>query len=110
MKIRNGFVSNSSSSSFIIDTRIAGANEYLERARKEIHYNHLDLGRYSSVCDADEIRRYLSQDFAYHREFIKKGIDILGDAAAFVRISDENMGGWYVRPDDEIIILEGEWH
>jgi len=109
MKIRVGFVSNSSSTAFIVDSTADGAEAYLREARKEL-IGRLDHGRASCVANAEEMREYVKDEWDYCDDFILAGILDLGDNAVYVRISDEHMCGWYMNPPVNIIHSVEEWH
>lgn len=111
MKTRMGFISNSSSTSFIVDVN----SEYFKRLKTEddFHYKSgYDLDRCTGVYDKknikiwiNEIEKYLSSDI------IEKFSSLLYDEnnIAMVMISDEQMGGTLPHPNKTDILFEMEW-
>lgn len=102
MKIRHGFVSNSSSSSYILDLRKEGVKEIVKSIRAS---RPLGLGRCSALAvgkdAADFAQEWIDENEAWHGAeydglgyWIKDWVDKLGeDNVVFVRESDEGMGG-----------------
>lgn len=113
MKKRNGFVSNSSSTAFIIDRTEDGAEEYIEEVKQSTS-GFLDYGRTSCFADVEEIREYarayLDDEYNSHAQWLFDCVFDLGNDIAFVRISDEEMGGWAPSPPKNIIYSSREWH
>lgn len=113
MKIRNGFISNSSSTAFILDARIDGTQEYLKCAKHLFGY--IDCGRGSTLCLAEGVRNYARANMdckfsSYHAQWLFEQILELGDNLIFLRISDEEMGGWCPSPPEKLIVSGREWH
>lgn len=70
MKIRSGFVSNSSSSSFVLDKKYLTSDEInlIKNFECEVEY-------WSIEEDEDFVRGFTSMDNGYLKEFIKKQIN-----------------------------------
>ena len=87
MKIRNGFVSNSSSSSFIITNNTENKKEYceccsrpfnlnIERIQSLLDFNNIDDNEsYLFSNDTNELRKILKEDWYYEDDEINKIID-----------------------------------
>ena len=127
MKIRAGFVSNSSSTAFILDLR----NEQVKKIVycEDISLSYYGLGRYTCAYLGDSAvnfaRHYIMD---WHEEdgdcarydpenddclgcWILKWAEELGhDHIAFVRGSDEGMGGWLKGRYRDIAVAEREYH
>ena len=85
MKVRNGFVSNSSSSSFILDLRDEGVKEILENVIAQEAYG---LGRCSAQAVGCDV-------VAYANEWL----DDMGEG----RYDDEySLGGWILDWADKL--------
>jgi len=108
MKIRTGFVSNSSSSSFILDIRDKGV---LELVNKMTTKKPCDVNRLTAVAkgkDAVEYAKQWNNDVGEHHlkptygDWILEWSEKLGeDNIVFVRESDEGMGGYLFKGDKD---------
>lgn len=111
MKIRNGFVSNSSSSSFILDKRTKGVEKLIEKAQKNGVIDYTDLTRRTTVLiGKDDFRRYMSEHYGFDYEpygeydVYHKLVSLynqLNDNIVFMRESDEGMGGYLFKKDSD---------
>ena len=109
MKIRNGFVSNSSSSSFVISLKNMSEN-LKSKIEKMVDYTN-DLTRYTGIVT--DISCWCNQDyeigFDLSKYFGNKDIII-------VRESDEDMGGNFADygfSEEDLkpyVLDEFEWH
>jgi len=113
MKIRNGFVANSSSSCFILDKRITGVEEMLKHCKAALPEDYSrstamaigqDAVNYLSRFKDSYILSYWNKDHVENitgqniREFIKH---IGTENVVFMRESDEGMGGYLFCGEDE---------
>ena len=105
MKIRDGFISNSSSTCFILDKRNQGVNQIIENIGIHVESPHgcdrstskafgIDVRKYGLALRAEEwlYRNYGTQSLG---SWIVKWADKLGDEnIIFLRESDEGLGGY----------------
>lgn len=118
MKVRNGFISNSSSSCFILDLKNPGTQKLV------IDFSKLELadglGRSTAIAvgdlAVDFAKRWIKDlgDYEYSGigQWILSYAEILGkDNVVFLRESDENMEGSFpYEIPKELIISEMEYH
>ena len=122
MKKREGFVSNSSSSAFILDLRKDGA-ETIEKINKHVPRPYPgDMGRGTVFCTRSEVIQFAnSYIHSYHQEleedcqclghWVREWISKLGaENIGFARESDEGMGGYLRTSVDGIAVAEMEYH
>lgn len=113
MKTRTGFVSNSSSTAFILNPDAQGVYRYLQIAKEFIHGDITD-GRASCIAYFQDLKKYLDYcdvwDFDYRRDYIKQYLEVFGEDTIMVRISDEGMGGSPPYPHGDLIWAEQDWH
>ena len=94
MKIRNGFVSNSSSSSFLLDKRDPEVQCLLSNIHEDVRTSMKGYSRDTVVVDLDEALYWFKEDVNFFEDYIKeleKTAEAFGDVenAIYVRISDE---------------------
>lgn len=129
MKYRNGFVSNSSSTAFILDMSNPETKKWLEDNSNSFNQANTlteygGYGRYTvydygatlkdyaenwvnEICDTD-YPWDMGDNFG---SWILSHIYVLGiENAFFMRISDEGMGGDLPYPPKDIVISEREYH
>ena len=118
MKIRAGFVSNSSSTAFILDLQ----DERVQKAIKDCPADKpTDLNRCTALAvgnDAVEYAKgwiaemeYWGSTYSGLGQWILYWADTLGqDNIVFARESDEGMGGWLEFPASEFALDEMEYH
>lgn len=93
MKIREGFVSNSSSTAFILDLRKKGVTEFLKKIKTSLI---LAVGisslRGSAVGYADDIMAFMEDTSdEYHIKWLKKWMKKLGKKnIVYVRLGDDD--------------------
>lgn len=114
MKIRNGFVSNSSSSSFVLDGSKKEVQEILSQVAPHISRSISDLGRHTVVeTDVENVLKFWLQDdyvMEQHIEDIESAMrsnDISYEDAVYVRISDQEDNCLFAE-DHEWYIVEEE--
>lgn len=108
MKLRNGYVSNSSSSSFVLDKRTEGVVELLElvKNRKVSTLAEYGLGRSTAYGEMEEVLQYIKEmRLAYYSkedavsyvpmiiQELEKVILEIDEHIVMFRESDEGMGG-----------------
>jgi len=105
MKIRTGFISNSSSSSFILDIRDKGVKELVN---KMITKNPYNVNRLTAVAKGKDAVEYAKQwdkimgEGYTFGDWIREWAEKLGeDNIVFVRESDEGMGGYLFKRDKD---------
>jgi len=82
MKNRNGFVSNSSSSSFIISYGTCKTEELMNN----IFDNNPKIDEF--IKDEDEFKEYVKQNFMYDDEDENKIINIFSESDVYVSFDD----------------------
>ena len=105
MKIRNGFVANSSSSCFILDRSTPGVDKILENCVA----NTVDIdniGRHTVIATGQEALDYINNITDYWSELdMNQFNDIMEtmniNNLVFLRESDEAMGGYLFCGEDE---------
>jgi len=120
MKIRAGFVSNSSSTAFILDLRDEGVKEMVEQSSVGAPYS---LNRRTALAVGDDAVHYANEWIADTEEWYKDGVrDGLGhwimewvvelgrENVVFARESDEEMGGYLDFPAGKLAVAEMEYH
>ena len=114
MKIRNGFVSNSSSSSFVLDGSKKEVQEILSQVAPHISRSISDLGRHTVVeTDVENVLKFWLQDdyvMEQHIEDIESAMrsnDISYEDVVYVRISDQEDNCLFAE-DHEWYIVEEE--
>jgi len=118
MKIRAGFVSNSSSTAFILDLRAEGVKEMVEQSSAPRAHG---LGRGTAMAVGKAAVFYAEdwiEDTAdWYEEgeglgpWIMKWANELGhDNVVFIRESDEGMGGYINFPVHKLAVAEMEYH
>jgi len=114
LKIRNGFVSNSSSSSFVLDGSKKEVQEILSQVAPHISRSISDLGRHTVVeTDVENVLKFWLQDdyvMEQHIEDIESAMrsnDISYEDAVYVRISDQEDNCLFAE-DHEWYIVEEE--
>ncbi len=130
MKYRNGFVSNSSSTAFILDMSNSDTEKWLKDNNNSFNQVHTlaDHKGYSRCTAYDcgktlkdyaegwlnEMGKYIDYPWDIGNNFgswILSHIYALGiENAFFMRISDEGMGGDLPYPPKEIVVSEREYH
>lgn len=97
MKTRSSFVSNSSSSSFIIPLDHP-VGEYIEENWQGQRIKSYDLGRFTGMCSGKGLEAWLASDDclrSLHDRIVQAGykpkLDLLD--LMYIRESDEDMGG-----------------
>lgn len=118
MKIRSGFVSNSSSTAFILDLRDEGIEDMVKQSNVP---EAMGLGRYTAIAVGKRAVYYAQDWIAATRDWYEDGGGlghwILGwaeklgaDNIVFARESDEGMGGYLDFPAGKHAIAEMEYH
>ena len=116
MKIRHGFISNSSSSAFILDLREPAVQEYVKCNSSVALPQELD--RRTALAVGEKAVRY-AQDWISDMgdygpglgQWILEHTQKLGvENTVFVRRSDEGMGGYIEYPSPDIVVAEMEYH
>lgn len=125
MKVRAGFVSNSSSTAFILDLRTPGVAELVAQAKCEGVRRPQSLDRWTALAVGKEAMRYSrdwTEDWGYiyyglHQHlghFIKGWALKIGEEnVVFMRESDEGMGGYLPFRLDivrKLALAEMEYH
>lgn len=99
MKIRNGFVSNSSASSFILDKRTEGVVELLDLIKSREVQDYLIYGRSTAYGENEKIQEYIDYDEygGAYSTFVMELLEVISqiglENALVLRESDEQMGG-----------------
>lgn len=115
MKIRNGFVSNSSSSSFIVKTN----SNYFEELQKQpdFHYKQgRDLSRCTGVYTGNDLEEFaealLEDGFCINlvEKILLYGHKYGFNNIALVMDSDEGVGGRLFSPNNDDVLYETEYH
>lgn len=109
MKIRTGFVSNSSSSSFVLNLKNHLVKELLAKVDPKFNsFYYIGPGRYSVIMDRHETEQLITDEFCSHREIVREEIanliKELGNNFVYVRESDEGIEGYlfeHLGPDKE---------
>jgi hypothetical protein len=116
MKIRTGFVSNSSSSSFLVKTD-SKYFQYIKQNEPDFHYKRAhDVGRCTGIYRGEDILDFIKELRKWTKLNWFKNISSLvkkykPENVALVMISDEEMGGCLPEPDDKSeILFEMEYH
>ena len=89
MKIRNGFVSNSSSSSFIID-QYHFFNTKFENKDRTINLQRIKKYVIDKIMEHNKNRFSDKKQSSKYRDYLKKYIDV-----CFVKETEENLKDWY---------------
>ena len=101
MKVRTGYVSNSSSSSFILNMKDEEVSEIVKELKIKgvpVIASMPSLGRYSAIMHKEGAKGFAEELAEWNDEWddedkyamiIKKYIDKLGDDFVLVRLSDE---------------------
>jgi hypothetical protein len=95
MKLRTGFISNSSSSCFILDLRVDGVKELLEKLNPAVP-NAEDCGRMTAKSIGKDVKRYIDNldDDNYENDIrtqvLKVANDIGIENVVLLRESDED--------------------
>ena len=131
MKIRNGFVSNSSSSSYILDLRKPGVQEIVNSVISQGIQLPQSVDRCSAIAIGEDVMYYAKEwieelgEYGYedknedkndpdnYGNWIIKCCEELGtENTVFIRISDEGMGGEcaFDMSDPSLIYSEREYH
>lgn len=100
MKIRSGFISNSSSSCFILDKRDPHVVDYIKKLEGSVQQDG-GYGRGTAFAVGQKAKDYANMLIEgdrwgvtdYLGRWINKWYDKLGDNLVFIRESDEGMGG-----------------
>jgi len=112
MKFRRGFVSNSSSSCFILDLNDEWSRELLAKLEEVRVSKASGLGRGTGWMAGEDLRAYVADHVEYEKKYgfssigswIQGWIDEIGiDNVLFVIESDEGMGGYLPVELNEII-------
>jgi len=118
MKMRVGFVSNSSSTAFILDLRDEGVKEMVEQSSVQLARG---LGRYTAMAAGKAAVYYAEDWISATRDWYDEGeglgpwimywADRLGrENVVFARESDEGMGGFLDFPAHDVAVAEMEYH
>lgn len=108
MKVRTGFVSNSSSSSFILDLRQEGVKELLTKVKAKLPH---DLNRLTAMAIGEDATQYAIKWIAEtgditegsYGNWILEWAKKLGEKnIVFLRESDEGMGGFLFAAEPHI--------
>jgi hypothetical protein len=118
MKVRNSFVSNSSSMSYILDLRDDGVREAVEFARERGIGAPMGLGRGTAIAVGHRAVEYAKQwkaemgewDTGYGDWIIEHALDMGTDNIVFARDSDEGMGGRLPFNAHRLAVSEREYH
>lgn len=118
MKIRDGFVSNSSSTAFILDLRSPGVKEFVE-ANRDVQKPR-GLGRQTSLAVGEFAIEYARDWIVGTSEWkgfagglghwILEWAGKLGENVVFARESDEGMGGFLNGDPSPLAVAEKEYH
>lgn len=111
MKIRNGFVANSSSSCYILSLENEWSRQLLEQLKGHVPHAR-GLGRGTSWATGENLAAYADDYMEYEKKYgysdlgswIREWIDELGsDKTLFVMKSDEGMGGYLPVEVEEVL-------
>lgn len=111
MKIRTGFVSNSSSSSFLLDKRKSGAEEIMKYIQPMAWYMgmgpQVDEGRGTVAVEGENLVLFLEKLIGFKTKHAEKIINKIGDEDisnfVYLRESDEGINGSIFEQDSEPI-------